>query len=99
MDTRKYDGHHKIKLFDAATICYQETTKKVWKHLAYPNLLYQKEQVAQLKTKNSINKKLKIGLPNRTQGQGDDDLLSPNQGMYNHQYNNYVIYNCNITKY
>jgi hypothetical protein len=50
-------------------------------------------------TKNSINKKLKIGLPNRTQGQGDDDLLSPNQGMYNHQYNNYVIYNCNITKY
>jgi len=48
---------------------------------------------------NSINKKLKIRLPNPTQGQGDDDLLSPNQGMYNHQYNNYVIYNCNITKY
>ena len=79
----------------AASICYQETTEKVWKHLAHPNLLYQKEQVAQLKTENSI----KIELPNRTQGQGDDDLLSPNQGMYNHQYNNYVIYNCNITKY
>jgi len=34
----------------AASICYQETTEKVWKHLAHPNLLYQKEQVAQLKT-------------------------------------------------